>query len=243
LHLHLIVLMIRLLYAGFYIFMIYKDISGKVFNRLTAISVDESKKSKSRGKYWLCQCICGKTTSVQLSHLQSGRTKSCGCLKLEKPSHTTHGMSRSREHGIWRGMKDRCHNQKNTAYHHYGEKGITVCDRWRNSFESFIEDMGLAPSNLHSIEREKNELGYSKDNCVWATAEIQANNKSTNRIVTYKGATYTAAQLCRKLSIDYHRFFKRINRLKWHIDNAVFFDKVEVNALKNIDFKIKQPNT
>lgn len=82
-------------------------------------------------------------------------------------------------YSIWAGMKDRCYNPKNKAYKNYGGRGISVATEWRESFECFAIDMGLFPddTNKYTIERINNDLGYSKDNCKWATQSEQAKNK------------------------------------------------------------------
>ena len=90
---------------------------------------------------------------------------------------TKHGMSKSDEYKIWVGMKSRCFNKNNYCYLKYGGNGVTVCDDWKESFESFYRDMGPRPSKKHSIDRIDNSKGYNKDNCRWATATIQSRNQ------------------------------------------------------------------
>ena len=100
------------------------------------------------------------------------------------------------EYGPWAAMLSRCRNPNVKHYKNYGGRGVTVDPRWcdENGFENFLEDMGPRPSPQHTIERKKNELGYSKDNCVWATRSEQANNKRNNRVITANGETRTAAE-------------------------------------------------
>lgn len=89
----------------------------------------------------------------------------------------THGMSRTRTYSIWAGIIKRCTNHKSTDYAEYGGSGIQVCDRWRNSFEAFYEDMGPCPSTEHSIDRINNDGNYTTGNCRWATRKEQQLNK------------------------------------------------------------------
>ncbi len=129
-----------------------------------------------------CICDCGKPTQVDSFYLRTGHTKSCGCLVKETVSRVSllHGYARkgkkTKEYGIWCTMISRCHNPNSVGYKDYGGRGIFVCNRWRNSFIHFFQDMGTKPDGL-SLERKNNDAGYSPDNCKWATPKEQANNR------------------------------------------------------------------
>lgn len=157
-----------------------EDILNNTYYRLKPIKRVEN---IQRGKAFLCDCDCGNQTIVALSALKRGSTKSCGCWNSEVQSKfmvdysTKHSKSRTPEYSVWKGMKERCHNTKNTSYKNYGGRGIKVCDRWRNSFENFINDMGERPSKEHQIDRTDNNKGYSPDNCKWVTPSENAINK------------------------------------------------------------------
>jgi hypothetical protein len=97
----------------------------------------------------------------------------------------------------------RCHNEKAKQYSDYGGKGIRVADAWRNSFETFLKDMGQKPSPEHTIDRIDNDGNYEKGNCRWATKEVQANNTSQNVYYEYNGEKYTIAQLAKKFEMPY----------------------------------------
>lgn len=172
--------------------------AGNVYGRLSVLRRDETCEGKHA--MWVCLCECGATVSVAGGKLRSGWTRSCGCYKAEvtKTKSVTHGMRRSPEYGIWRTMITRCTNQNNQGYKYYGARGITVAREWLR-FENFLADMGLRPSVDHSLDREDNSKGYSKDNCRWATRSQQARNKkvserSTTGVagVTRVGAKYRA---------------------------------------------------
>ena len=136
--------------------------------------------------------------------------------KLEK-----HGMWNSPEHRAWNNMRTRCYNVNRRSYKNYGARGITVCDEWNSSFLAFYRDMGDRPSAEHSIERIDNEKGYFPENCRWANRIEQANNKTSNVMVTWNGETYTAVQLARLLGKESRiRLIRERLKNGWSTDRA-----------------------
>lgn len=136
---------------------------------------------------WLCRCDCGIELAVQSNNLQSGNSKSCGCQKGPRiaRARTKHGEggkgNTSREYRVWRNMISRCENPNVTRYKDWGGRGIKVCDRWRKSFEAFLEDMGRCPPAM-SIDRYPNNNGnYEPGNCRWATSKEQRANQRPKR--------------------------------------------------------------
>ncbi len=119
-----------------------------------------------------------------------------------------HGMSNSRIYRIWSDMKTRCHNKNSASYKNYGGRGVTLCKRWE-IFENFYKDMGDIPRGK-TIERIHNEMGYSPDNCRWATQKEQANNKRNNVILVHNGESLTAAQWSDKLKVSRAAIYQRI---------------------------------
>ena len=167
-----------------------KDIAGKRFGILTATTPT---KNRIRGKVvWELLCDCGSIVYRSIQSLsvieKQNREASCGCYTNKEK--TKHGCSRkgkkTKEYNTWCHLKSRCYTPKATGYKNYGGRGITVCERWMNSFENFFSDMGESPTPQHSIDRINNAVGYSPDNCRWATPTEQNNNKRPRQDGTYK---------------------------------------------------------
>jgi hypothetical protein len=175
-----------------------KDLSGKVFGKLTAITFIRRQSGKA---IWQCQCACGLWTEVDGYNLSSGHTVSCGCQKFIAPAAVViHGKSKDRVHKIWRGMLARCENPNEPMFYRYGGRGIKVCERW-HTFTNFYADMGDPPDG-QSIDRFPNNNGnYEKGNCRWATPIQQARNKSNNRLISKDGITLPLVAWAEKLGI------------------------------------------
>lgn len=135
---------------------------------------------------WECKCDCGGTIEVRSSHLILGDTTHCGCIPH---TNKTHGerQARSKEYAAWCGMKGRCYRLNHPRYKDWGGRGIRVCDRWINSYENFLADMGRAPSPTHSIDRINNDGNYEPGNCRWATVQEQNKNKRKKKSPRFSG--------------------------------------------------------
>lgn len=146
------------------------------FGRLTPL-----RKLKRNRTAWECQCDCGNLVIVQQDHLRSGNTKSCGCLVREtmRAKQFKHGcaVKITPEYRTWKHIKNRCLNPSAHNFKYYGAVGVTVCKRWKNSFESFLSDMGQKPSSSHSIDRKNPNGNYTPSNCRWATKFEQIHNR------------------------------------------------------------------
>lgn len=154
---------------------------------------------------WECKCDCGNLVVVPGCNLRSIRkpTKSCGCfLKDWNLIHKMkHGFFGTPEYKTWDSIKQRCLNSAAGDFPRYGGRGITVCDRWKDSFPNFLADMGPRPIGT-SIERKDNSKGYSPDNCYWATPTEQNRNRATVTLYAFEAyeirALYSTGQFTQK---------------------------------------------
>lgn len=159
----------------------FRDLTGMRFGRLVAQSFyGKNFNGSGYNYYWTCVCDCGTVKNIHKSGLVAGTVFSCGCLQ--------HGQSKTPTYKSWIHMRERCYSTSTKNFMDYGGRGIAVCERWRDSFENFYADMGDQPPGL-SIERRDNNLGYSPENCCWATRTDQARNRRSTRLITYNGAT------------------------------------------------------
>ena len=177
----------------------FKDRTGQKYGKLTCVSY--------LGKsHWLCQCECGGENIVKSSDLTTGNTKSCGCNREH------HDLRNTLEYRSWANMIQRCYNPQATAFKNYGERGIVVCDRWRNSFSNFYTDMGQRPTKKHSIDRSDTNQSYSPENCRWATRKEQIRNRRVNHLITYGGETLCLQDWANRIGIGHTALINRIKR-------------------------------
>ncbi|HBF42328.1 MAG TPA: hypothetical protein DDW42_01620 [Desulfobacteraceae bacterium] len=197
-----------------------KDLTGLTFGRLTALRPGER---KGKQLYWICLCECGNEVNVNKYALTSGHTKSCGCLfrEVQKKINTTHGGTYSEEYTTWCSMKQRCYYVKNKRYKDYGGRGIKVCEKWKNDFTSFLNDMGKRPNGM-SIERKNNDGDYEPSNCKWATGKQQGRNNSNNNLIKILGETKTMVEWSEdeRCKVSYVALRMRIHR-GWDPERAV----------------------
>ena len=153
------------------------DLTGQQFGRLVVI---QRAKAINKRTKWLCRCECGNEVVVESYNLKTGHTQSCGCLQREATSsaNKTHHCTHTRLYRIWNNMKNRCYRKSYHAFHHYGGRGIKVCDEWRDDFQAFYDwAMANGYRDDLSIDRIDSNGNYEPSNCRWATMAEQNKNK------------------------------------------------------------------
>lgn len=195
-----------------------KTYKNQKFNRWTILSDTKNKKVTAL-------CDCGSIKEINIYDIKRELSKSCGCYRRDTVSKRakTHGKTKTRVYSSWTAMKRRCNTPGYNCYYLYGGRGITYDPRWEK-FENFLEDMG-EPSHMQSLDRIDNEKNYSKDNCRWATAKEQANNRrraSHVRQFDFNGQKVTIRDLitlCPRAK--YGTLYGRVYRYKGDINKAI----------------------
>lgn len=140
---------------------------------------------------------------------------------------------KSKEYTAWKNMKSRCNSPSN-AHKNYQVKKITVCDRWINSFENFLSDLGKCPTKDYSLDRINNDGNYEPSNCRWASKKEQSINRGDfNKIYDYNGQSLTLKEWSEQLNLDYNNLHKRIFRSNMSFDKAISYEYLyEYNGVK-----------
>ena len=196
-------------------------LTGCVFGSLTVLGFAGFKATKNRPGQWHVKCTCGRITVACGYLISSGTISSCGCKEVKRtlPAHFIHGMSGTPEFTSWASLKGRCCNPNNPSFKRYGGRGITVCERWLESFDNFYKDMGPRPSLKHSLDRIDVNGNYEPSNCRWATQKEQCRNTSANTIVTYNGKSQCAAAWEEELGFGRGRISHRL-ACGWGVEKA-----------------------
>jgi len=178
----------------------------------------------------ICICECGRERRVMATHLMSGHTRGCGfCLKQGVTKNVKHGGALGGEAGptyaCWISMKTRCTNSK----------AVNYCERWLNSFENFIQDMGERPSLKHSLDRYPNMNGiYEPGNARWATPKQQQRNRRNTFFVIYEGNKVALSELTEKFNLNHGTILSRVRR-GWSLEKALVRNKADNDLLIGIN--------
>lgn len=133
-----------------------------------------------------------------------------------------HGKNGTRLYRIWANMKNRCKNPKSNRAHVYLNRGITVCDEWKDDFQVFYDwSMSHGYSDDLTIDRIDNDKGYSPDNCRWVTHSEQMRNTSQNHMITFAGKTQTIGDWAMELGINHQTLCARVNDYGWTVERAL----------------------
>lgn len=168
---------------------------------------------------WNCVCDCGKEQVVTGWNLKAGYAKSCGCKTLEFiiKSSTTHGKAKTPLHNIWLGIKNRCYNKNSVSYKNYGGRGIRLSDSWLN-FENFYNDMAPTYQMGLTIERDKVDEGYSKENCSWIPRNRQSRNRTNTIWLETEKGLMTITEAAKEAGVSwfcmYNRYLKNCPKEK-----------------------------
>lgn len=195
------------------------DLTGKRFGRLLVLDFGHQKQGK--GRFWRCRCDCGSETLTRSGDLRRGDTRSCGCIHREQlvaRNATQNGLAKAhwKAYQAWCVAIKRCDDVSNK---NYGGRGITVCLRWRTSFAAFLQDMGDPPIGL-TLDRKKNNKGYSKANCHWTTPRNNSNNRRNTKFLVYNNERKPLSYWVDAFEIDIGTLNGRLTR-GWSPEQAL----------------------
>lgn len=196
------------------------DLTGNQYGYLTVVRRYGSTSGRTKKATWLCRCACGTEVireSQYLRTLHRPGPRHCGCQHGNK----VHGLTGQRPHRIWSGMRQRCSDPSNKDWRNYGGRGITVCERWRDSFPAFWEDMGPTYAPGLTLDRIDTHEGYSKANCRWATVHQQANNTRVNRMLDTPDGRMTLEQAAQAYNLRSVTLHARLYRYGWPLLKAL----------------------
>lgn len=201
-----------------------KDIAGQVFGRLEVLRYVGT--NRHRAALWLCRCTgpsCdGRELTVPGTGLRSGNTRSCGCLSREASADRSriHGLHKHPLYTVWQGMITRCHNPHHRAFARYGARGISVCPQWRESFETFYQDVSDGYAAGLQLDRINNNGNYEPGNVRWATASQNNRNTRRNNVVEFAGQRRCVTDWAEVLDLSYDALRNRLRR-GWPIERAL----------------------
>jgi hypothetical protein len=200
----------------------FNSIQGKRFGKLTVLELT-SDLCLFKGTVWNCLCDCGENFLSTTVSLISKQDTDCGCSARNKIDESE--STQTPEHKEWRDMINRCYDENHEKFRFYGGKGITVCDRWRKSFENFLEDMGPMCSKEMTLRRGNSRKQYAPNSCRWCPND---SNKPAfvEKKYEYNGKQYTIAELtnlpeAKKSNLRTSTIYTRIEKLNWTIERAI----------------------
>lgn len=195
---------------------------GDVFGRLVVVRLYRERRVAGEGWRYLCdlRCECGEIRVSERGNLKS-KSFNYECLRCSGNSSgiKRHGHSIPNGGSLeykcytrWQAMKRRCYSENDRRYHDYGGRGISVCDRWLESYENFLDDMGMPPDSTYQIDRIDNNGNYEPSNCQWVSRVTNGRNKRNNRIITANGESKTLVEWSEVTGIKRETISMRIKR-------------------------------
>lgn len=221
----------------------YKHVEiGDKYGRLTVIEEAPIHREPNGHtvRMFKCKCDCGNEIIIAGHSLTRSDkpTISCGCYKKDYPAGTTHGLSKTKEYMHYIAMKVRCTNPNASDYYRYGGRGITICDRWldeEDGFMNFYSDMAPTYVNGWTIDRIDDNGNYCPENCRWAPPYVQSNNTRSNHNITYQGETFSIKNWSKILGKSPNTISTRLQR-GWSEEEALFGRKDNKDIINAIYF-------
>lgn len=190
------------------------DINDK-YGKLTILEI------KKGSRFIKVKCDCGNIKEVRKHDVKNNRTKSCGCIRKNKPNSLKHGLSSTKLYIVFSAMKQRCYNKNNKDYSGYGNRGIKIYQEWLNNYEKFHN---WALNNGYKeglyIDRINNNGNYEPNNCRWINNKENTNNTRKNNHILYKGKTYTIQEFSEFCKISRTTLVQRL-KLGWDLEKIV----------------------
>ncbi len=203
------------------------NIIGNVYGRLTVI--EETNERRNKKIVVRCRCECGNENFLVSNRaIVSGNTKSCGCIRKEKPNHVTHGLRRHSLYSVWTGIRQRCYYENAINYNDYGGRGIRVCKQWKDYFKSFYDwciENGWRKGL--DVDRKNNNGNYTPSNCRFVTRKINTRNTRRTLFIEHNGIKKPLADWADELGLRYETLSQRIFKLKMPISEALVSDKIK----------------
>ena len=190
---------------------------GEKFGMLTVLSpVHHQNRNGSFQWFWEVVCDCGKVSQVKPRDLITGRTVSCGCYRLSRPSsNKSHGESHTLLHNIWCGITNRCKHHPQ-----YAGRGIVMCEEWK-TYVNF-RDWALSSGYQEGLTIERIDVNgnYEPENCTWIPLSKQARNRTTTKWVIYQGKQMSLAEAAELAELPYKQVHFRIKK-GWSVEAAL----------------------
>jgi hypothetical protein len=196
------------------------ELIGIKFNRLTVLKKSENKIHNRLSVD--CKCDCGNLFSATINSLKTGNTKSCGCIRIEKPNQLKHGLRSHKLFNVYSNIKQRCYNGNSKNFNNYGGRGITICDEWKNSFINFYNWCINNGWNADlEIDRMDNNGNYSPNNCRCVSRVINVRNRRNTLKIIFNNQEKSLSEWADIIGVSYSTLSQRIFKLKIPLEKAM----------------------